>query len=31
MALMVSWSLIWIGVARFAIRYIRRAYSPVST
>jgi len=31
MALMISWSVIWIGVARFAIRYIRRAYSPVST
>ena len=31
MALMISWCVIWIGVARFAIRYIRRAYSPVST
>ena len=31
MALMVSWSVIWIGVAVFAIRYIRRAYSPVKT
>jgi len=29
MALMVSWSVIWIGVALFAMRYIRRAYSPV--
>jgi len=31
MALMMSWSVIWIGVALFAIRYIRRAYSPVSS
>jgi hypothetical protein len=31
MALMMSWTLIWIGVALFAMRYIRRAYSPVST
>jgi len=31
MALMVSWSVIWIGVALFAMRYIRRAYSPVSS
>ena len=31
MALMMSWSVIWIGVAVFAIRYIRRAYSPVKT
>jgi hypothetical protein len=31
MALMVSWSVIWISVALFAIRYIRRAYSPVSS
>lgn len=31
MALMVSWSVIWIGVALFAMHYIRRAYSPVST
>jgi sodium/pantothenate symporter len=30
MALMLSWSVIWIGVALFAIRYIRRAYSPVT-
>jgi len=28
MTLMVSWSVFWIGVAVFAIRYIRRAYSP---
>ena len=28
MALMMSWSIIWIGVALFAVRYIRRAYSP---
>jgi len=27
MALMMSWSVIWIGVALFAIRYIRRHYS----
>ncbi|MDH3990723.1 MAG: sodium:solute symporter family protein [Gammaproteobacteria bacterium] len=31
MALMASWSIIWISVAVFAIRYIRRAYSPVKT
>jgi len=29
MALMASWSLIWISVAVFAIYYVRRAYSPV--
>jgi sodium/pantothenate symporter len=28
MALMVSWSIIWISVGVFAIRYVRRAYSP---
>ena len=28
MALMMSWSVIWIAVALFAIRYIRTAYSP---
>jgi sodium/pantothenate symporter len=30
MALMVSWSVIWISVGVFAIRYVRRAYSPSS-
>jgi sodium/pantothenate symporter len=31
MALMLSWSVIWIGVGLFAMRYIRRAYAPVSS
>jgi hypothetical protein len=30
MALIVSWSVIWISVGVFAIRYIRNAYSPSS-
>lgn len=29
MALMTSWSLIWVALGVFAIWYIRRAYSPV--
>ncbi len=28
MALMMSWTVIWVGVALFAMRYIRKAYSP---
>ena len=28
MALMVSWTVIWTGLGLFAIRYIRKAYSP---
>jgi hypothetical protein len=30
MALMVSWSVIWIALGVFAIRYILRAYAPAS-
>ena len=30
MALMMSWSVIWIGVAVFAFAYIRKAYAPIS-
>jgi hypothetical protein len=29
MALMTSWGVIWVALGLFAIRYIRRAYSPV--
>jgi len=31
MALMLGWTVIWVGVAVFAIYYIRRAYAPVSS
>jgi Na+/proline symporter len=31
MALMMSWSIIWISVAVFAFAYIRKAYAPVSS
>ena len=31
MALMMSWSIIWIGVALFAFYYIRNAYTPISS
>lgn len=30
MALMMSWSIIWISVAAFAFGYIRKAYAPIS-
>jgi hypothetical protein len=31
MALMMSWSIIWISVAVFAFAYIRKAYAPISS
>lgn len=31
MALMMSWSIIWISVAVFALAYIRAAYAPISS
>ncbi len=31
MALMISWSVIWISVAVFAFAYIRKAYTPISS